>query len=151
MKKKSFISLTGPKKNKIFERFQINLPNDVNRSCDFILNFLTFSQKCARVYRPFQSFCLWNFVLLELHLDGVLEVLLVVGLKTTKLVDKCHRKIHWKMRMIALWMAEIFFKLWKKERNKKSFQNLRMREEDIFVLLLNFFKTNILPFSFFFF
>ena len=31
-----------------------------------------------------------------------------VTITLTKLVDKCRRKIHWKISIIALYMAEIF-------------------------------------------
>ena len=40
------------------------------------------------------KFCVARYFLVELHLDDVLEVLLAVGSKC--LVDKYHRKIHWK-------------------------------------------------------
>ena len=45
----------------------------------------------------FMKFCVGWIFLVELHLDDVLEVLLVVEPKfvCTKLVDKYYRKIHW--------------------------------------------------------
>ena len=76
-------------KNEVLERLQINFEKTMFfRSCAFIFNLFSFIK-----------YFVARIVLVELHQDDVLAVRLVVGLKFVnlqKLVDKYHRKIHWK-------------------------------------------------------
>ena len=97
---KNFIKeVAGTQKNlnwKFFEHFQGNLPKTMFfRSCDFIFNFIALFSKMRRsiltlpVILSFMTFFVAGTFLVELHLDDVIEVLLVVGLSFfTKLVDK---------------------------------------------------------------
>ena len=63
------------------------------RSCDFILNFFELFTKMRQriaAIQAFMKFCVAQDLLVELHIDDVLEVLLLVGLQ---IIDNYHRKI----------------------------------------------------------
>ena len=98
------IEVTGPKKRTIFEDFKVIY----QKQCFSIpvtsfLPFWNFSQKCARVYPPFQSFCLlWNLWRSNFF-DRTSPKWCSIGSPGswiiyffTKTVDNYHRRIHWK-------------------------------------------------------
>ena len=82
------LKLKDPKKQFYFLFILSNLPKTMFfRSCDFILNFLHFSQKCVRVYRAF--FVARTF-LVELHSPTTLFLIL-----NRRVVLGVELSVHW--------------------------------------------------------
>ena len=102
-----------------------------------------FSQKFARVYRPFRLFsffmifCVARTFCFKRHLDVVLEVLqrwLDKSFLFTKLVDIYHRKTHWIKIKNDCFINEgdiQLFELWKKKKKKQELQEVLVSNWDI--------------------